>query len=108
MSPRDSDVRKRQSLLATRRELIEHIVLIDAELAKLNVKERQSEPVKSDEPVCPADENGLLPVFKRRALARLRGAALAARADEQHRQIQQGDMRGLYGQYPVPDLKETT
>ena len=41
-------------------------------------------------------------------LGRLRGAALAARADEQHRQIQQGDMRALYGQYPVPDLKEMT
>lgn len=33
-----------------------------------------------------------------------RAAQLAARADQQHRWVLRGDERGVYGDYPVPDL----
>ncbi len=34
----------------------------------------------------------------------LRHAKIAARADEQHRWVLQGDDRGVYGRYPIPDI----
>ena len=40
---------------------------------------------------------------RREAEAR-RGAQVAARAEQQHRWILQGDDRGIYGEYPVADL----
>jgi hypothetical protein len=39
-----------------------------------------------------------------RALAQRRLDAIAERADEQNNWILDGDMRGFYGDYPVPDL----
>jgi hypothetical protein len=40
---------------------------------------------------------------RREAQARRR-VVIAARADQQHRWVLQGDDRGIYGQYPVPDI----
>ena len=40
---------------------------------------------------------------RREAQAR-RAAEIAARAEQQHRWILQGDDRGIYGQYPVANL----
>ncbi len=37
-----------------------------------------------------------------------RCAELVAHAEEQHRWILEGDDRGIYGQYPVPDIYTKT
>jgi hypothetical protein len=40
----------------------------------------------------------------RKDAALRRAAQLAERADQQHRWVLRGDERGVYGEYPVPDL----
>ena len=37
-------------------------------------------------------------------VAARRAAAIAARAEQQHRWVLRGDERGVYGEYPVADL----
>ena len=40
----------------------------------------------------------------RREVEARRAAQVAARAEQQHRWVLQGDERGIYGEYPVADL----
>ncbi|BBY43579.1 hypothetical protein [Mycolicibacterium celeriflavum] len=39
----------------------------------------------------------------RRAVEAARAARLIAHADREHAQVQQGDLDGIYGRYPVPE-----